>query len=81
MSKINVKYIEKNELNKYSSEVLVLPVPKLLVFYNGTDKEPDERILKLSDAFPKEKRADADIEVRVRMLNINYGHNKKLMEK
>ena len=41
---------------------------------------PEERTLKLSDAF-ENKKIRADVELTVRMLNINYGHNKQLMEK
>lgn len=37
-------------------------------------------MLKLSDAF-ENKNARADVELTVRMLNINYGHNELLMEK
>ena len=28
------KYVKENKLNKYGSELLMLPVPKLVVFYN-----------------------------------------------
>ena len=38
--------------------------------------EPDRQVLKLSDAY----EGDGDIEVRVTMLNINYGKNQKLMD-
>ncbi|MBQ9564630.1 MAG: hypothetical protein IJU98_03480, partial [Synergistaceae bacterium] len=55
-----------------------LPAPKLVVFYNGTDEQEDETILKLSDSFPA--GADFDIEVKVRMLNVNYGRNRKLLD-
>ncbi len=47
-------------------------------------KEPDEKILLLSEAFEKEhvrQYVDGCLECEVRMLNINYGHNKELMEK
>ena len=50
-----------------------------MVFYNGTDAQPDELILQLSDSFPESKKSFSDIEVRVRMININYGHNKELL--
>ena len=33
-SNLYEQYIRKNELNKYSSSLLRLPVPKLVVFYN-----------------------------------------------
>ena len=72
------KYVKQNRLNKYGNTLLQLPVPKLVVFYNGKDVRSDETILKLSDSFPA--GAEADIEVRVRMLNVNAGKNRKLME-
>ena len=72
------KYITERKLNKYGKTLVKLPAPKLVVFYNGTDEQEDETILKLSDSFPE--GADFDIEVRVRMLNVNYGRNRKLLE-
>lgn len=41
---------------------------------------PEKQILKLSDAFENKTQA-ADVELSVSVLNINYGHNKTLMEK
>ncbi len=73
-------YIAKNKLNKFGEELLELPVPKLVVFYNGLTEKADERTLYLSDSFKGENRNEADVEVRVKMLNINYGHNKELLE-
>ena len=73
------KYIKQNRLNKYGSTLLHLPVPKLVVFYNGTVEQSDEKILNLSDSFPA--GTDADIEVRVRMLNVNVGRNKAILDK
>ena len=72
------KYIIERRLNKYGKTRIKLPAPKLVVFYNGTDEQEDETILKLSDSFPA--GADFDIEVKVRMLNVNYGRNRKLLE-
>lgn len=72
------KYNKENKLNKYGSSLLRLPVPRLVVFYNGKREEPDEKILRLSDSFPD--GAEPDIEVRVRMVNINYGKNAELLE-
>ena len=72
------KYIIGRKLNKYGKALIKLPAPKLVVFYNGTDEQEDETILKLSDSFPE--GADFDIEVKVRMLNVNYGRNRKLLE-
>ena len=72
------KYIVERKLNKYGKARIKLPAPKLVVFYNGTDEQEDETILRLSDSFPE--GADFDIEVKVRMLNVNYGRNRKLLE-
>ena len=71
------KYIEQNEINRFSRNLKELPRPKCLCFYNGFEPRPDKEVLKLSDAFVL---PDSDIEVRVTMLNINYGHNRELME-
>ena len=79
--KLYDKYIHKNKLNIYGSKLVKLPVPKLIVFYNGTEEKEDDAILELKDAFPEELREGvSDISVKVRMLNINKGRNKKLME-
>ena len=72
------QYLKKNALNKYGSTLIMLPVPRLVVFYNGETDKPDETILRLSKSFPP--GANADIEVRVRMLNVNHGKNDKLLK-
>ena len=72
--------IEKAEKSLYGTGQISLPTPQCIVFYNGVKEMPEERTLKLSDAF-ENKKVRADVELTVRMLNINYGHNKQLMEK
>ncbi len=76
------KYIHMNRLNIYSTRQIHLPVPKLVTFYNGKEEREDS-ILELKDAFRKEDGqpidVESDIQVRVRMININYGKNKELM--
>jgi hypothetical protein len=76
------KYIVKNEIDIYTSSLKELPFPQYFVFYNGTEKEPDRQELKLSDMFkaPPVSRTPA-LECIATMLNINYEHNKELMEK
>lgn len=78
--KLYDKYIHMNSLNIYGKRAVRLPIPRLVVFYNGTEGNEDT-ILKLSDAFsPDQDIAESDIEVRVRMININYGQNPALMK-
>ena len=72
------KYIKQRKLNKYSSKRMELPAPRLIVFFNGTSVQPEEMILRLTDSFPK--GSNSDVEVQVRMLNINYGKNQKLLD-
>ena len=72
--------IEKAEKSLYGAGQISLPTPQCVVFYNGMKEMPEEQTLRLSDAF-ENKKVRADVELTVRMLNINYGHNKLLMEK
>lgn len=64
----------------YSSNLLKIPTPQFIVFYNGTTKIPDRMDLRLSDAFehPTEK---PDLEVVAHIININLGHNQDLLSK
>lgn len=72
------KYIEGNKnYHRFSKQQQKAPTPKCICFYNGTDKKQDRIILRLSDSF--EKGSEPDIEVKVTMININYGHNKDLL--
>ena len=72
-----VKYFGKKI---YSTRLLKIPTPQYIVFYNGTTIMPDRKELRLSDAF-QQPTEQPDIEVVSHMLNINYGHNKELMER
>ena len=70
--------ITRNE-SLYSSMLIRLPAPRFVVFYNGTDPQPEEQILRLSDAF--EKRLERpELELVVTVYNINPGYNPELME-
>ena len=75
-AKLYEKYIAGSDYYPYSSTLQPAPRPKCICFYNGAANQPERQVLKLSDAFGGE----GDIEVRVLMLNINYGKNKALME-
>ena len=73
------KVVEQAEESLYSSRLIALPTPQCIVFYNGTENVPEEKILRLSDAF-ENKKIKPGVELEVRMLNINYGHNTELMK-
>ena len=72
------KYTEQRKLNLFSTTIQKIPTPKFIVFYNGLQKEPDRKILRLSDAFQYEGGC---LECEATMLNINYGKNSELMDK
>lgn len=63
----------------YSSVLCRIPVPKFLVFYNGSEIREDTLTLRLSDAFEL-PQTDPDLELKVTVYNINAGHNRSLME-
>ena len=72
-------YLKANDLDPYSSVLLKLPTPRYVVFYNGTQEEPDRTELRLSDSFIR-KDVEPCLECTALVLNINYGHNKELMK-
>ena len=103
--KIYDKFLYEFKFNRYGTRLIPLPIPKLVVFYNGLDDQKDDVMLRLSDAFKQEirnslnarkkkltedeldaeveriyRQADPDIQVKVRMVNINYGHSKGILD-
>lgn len=75
-------YIDECEINVFSPVLKHLPRPKFIVFYNGTKDEPDQKLLRLTDAFTETgESGESCLECCATMLNINYGHNYELMEK
>ena len=72
------RYLQKESL--YSTKRIPVPIPRFVVFYNGTASQPERKFLKLSDAYEK-KTPNPDLELQVLMLNINYGNNEALMQK
>lgn len=75
-------YIEPEKNKLYLNSKLTIPFPKYIVFYNGTQKEPEYQELKLSNLFQTNEKTDIPaLECTAVVLNINYGHNKELMEK
>ncbi len=70
-----------NDKSLFRSKLIELPVPQFVVFYNGTSEEADRRIMRMSDAFSGEMKDNASLECTALVLNINYGHNKEIMQK
>lgn len=89
--------VEERKLDIYSRRQIRIPKPVFIVFYNGMEDQEERRVLKLSDSFLSngcgqysEKSGQTSLlseaflpalECTAIMLNINYGHNRKLMER
>jgi hypothetical protein len=74
-----------NNKDMYKSKLVTIPRPECFVLYNGTADYPDDTILKLSDAFADLDKLDltvaVDLDLAVRVLNINKGHNGELVKR
>jgi predicted transposase/invertase (TIGR01784 family) len=79
LARVYEKIINEDPKRIYRSKLIKVPEPLLIVLYDGTAPFPypgDVGIMKLSDAFlTNEYKA---LEMKVRIVNINKGHNKKL---
>ena len=69
----------------YRTNLFMIPTPEFYVLYNGKAAYPDEATLRLSDAFRYVNLAVAEklppLELIVRVLNVNVGHNEKILKK
>lgn len=75
-------YIEPMKQKLYTDSPLRIPFPVYLVFYNGSMEEPERKEILLSDLFIQNgKGMQPALECTALLLNINVGHNQKLMEK
>ena len=74
-------YIEEHEIDIHSSKLQKLPLPQYIVFYNGNDRMEDRVELNLEDAFVKVEGLSPCVNLKATFLNINYGHNAKILEK
>ena len=65
--------------NLYSKSLVRIPAPRFAIFYNGTDVQPEQHTLCLSDAFEK-RQEEPSLELSVTVYNINPGYNRELLE-
>ena len=71
------KFVDNRSL--YSSSLQKIPAPNFIVFYNGTEKKEDSWVNYLSESYENLTEAP-NLELKVITLNINEGHNCRLME-
>ena len=65
--------------NIYRDKLINIATPEFIVCYNGEKPQPDNRILKLSDAFIDKSKQN--LELTVKVLNVNKGHNLNVVKK
>ena len=63
----------------YSPVLQKIPEPNFIVFYNGTEKKEESWVTYLSEAY-EDFSGEANLELKVLTLNVNEGHNRKLMD-
>lgn len=71
------KFVKSIDFDLYGSRKITIPTPKCIVLYNGTDEMEDLAVQRLSDyfAYPTE-----GYEWTSYVYNINYGHNKDILD-
>ena len=67
------------EENFYGRKALAIPIPCFVIFYNGSEPQPDRKILRLSDLYTVRMK-ETQLELTAVLLNINRNHNRELME-
>jgi len=82
MARVYEKIIDKKAV--YRQKLMTVPKPEFIVLYNGKGEFPDERELRLSDAFrepPDHPEKYGSLDLTVRVLNINAGHNESVIRR
>lgn len=72
-------YLEEKGLDIYGTVQLKLPMPKYLVFYNGTRRMEEISQVRLSESFLGQNGQEPALECVATYLNINYGYNQEIM--
>ena len=63
----------------YAPQLVKIPTPNFVVFYNGDKEIGDSCVLKISDSF-EHPTEDPGLELKVKVLKIAPGKNKELMD-
>ena len=63
----------------YAPQLVKIPTPNFVVFYNGNKEIGDSCVLKISDSF-EHPTEDPGLELKVKILKIAPGKNKELMD-
>ena len=78
-SQLYQNYLTKNGKNLISTQLVKIPTPEFIVFYTGSETDPKEWTLKLSDAFMN-KDNSGSYEWTAKVLNIHPVYAKELQK-
>ena len=78
-SQLYQNYLTKNGKNLISTQLVKIPTPEFIVFYTGSETDPKEWTLKLSDAFMNKDNSGA-YEWTAKVLNIHPVYAKELQK-
>lgn len=79
VSEIYLNLLETRD--RYKRQLQKIPRPLFVVFYNGKVDFPEEKILRLSDAFLDDEKDEIMLELNVRVININLRKNSSVLKK
>ena len=83
IARVYEKLIENDAV--YMRKILKIPKPDFIVLYNGGDPFPDEKTLRLSEAYMEHPDAlvgfGGSLELEARIVNINEGRNEAIVKK
>ena len=78
ITKLYDKYAKEYDKNLYSAKEIKLPNPNFIVFYFGNKECEDDKFVYLSDAM---EIKNSNLELRVRVINANYGHSQHILNR
>ncbi len=74
MARVYEKMVDNKAI--YKQSLIKIPTPEFIVLYNGNQNQPEKQTLKLSDSFII--KSNINLELYVKVININYGKSKVL---
>ncbi|MGI6501343.1 MAG: hypothetical protein ACOX1S_10780 [Anaerostipes sp.] len=74
------EWASAQKVNFYRTNLVKIPTPKVVVLYNGEKEIGEEVELYLSDAF-EQPQENPQLELRVHVINMNFGKNENLLNK
>jgi predicted transposase YdaD len=78
ISRVYEKIIDKRSI--YHRALFRIPKPEFIVLYNGKESFPEQRQLRLSDAFENAETKEL-LELTVTVYNVNSGYNSEILER